>query len=174
MKTESDSRPGTELTPRMEPGALERRERERGADPVEYEPPSSGRLVAVFGKSTRSGEWEPPERLDAVAVFGSVSLDFRHALLPPGVTEVEALAVFGGVDIVVPPELEVEVETGLSLFGSVEERHARSSRVRDTLRRFLFGEPGPRHAADLPDDDPPILYVRARVLFGGVKVVVKP
>jgi hypothetical protein len=138
------------------------------------EPATRGRALAVFGAAVRTGEWEPPERLDVAAVFGTVRLDFRHALLAPGVTEIEVTSLFGAVEIVVPPDLEIEVDSSFSLFAQVQETHA-SSRVRELLRSFLFGsrkhDPEPERDSD---EDPPVLYVRARVIFGAVHVRVKP
>jgi hypothetical protein len=128
-------------------------------------PLSAPGAVAIFGSAVRRGEWEPPDFLPALALFGTVTLDFRGAILEPGVTEVAATAVFGTVEVIVPPDLEVEVDSGVSLFGTIQETHA-SARVGARLRRFLLGPGEP-----LPDDDDaPILYVRARVLFGAVHV----
>jgi hypothetical protein len=133
-----------------------------------WSPASRGRALAIFGSARRKGEWEPPDRLQAQAFCGSVSLDFRQAILPGGVTEVDATAVLGNVELIVPPDLEVEVDTGFSLFGSVQQ--TRSAGVGEKLRQFLLG---PRDDDHGRDDEPPILYVRAQVLFGSVHVRVK-
>jgi predicted membrane protein len=56
--------------------------------------------------------------------MGGVELDFRDARLPPGETHVVAVAVMGGVEIIVPPGLAVTVR-GLGILGGVDqEEHA--------------------------------------------------
>jgi predicted membrane protein len=51
--------------------------------------------------------------------MGAGRLDFREARMPPGVTEVNILAVMGNVEILVPPELAVETH-GFGLMGHFE------------------------------------------------------
>ena len=69
-------------------------------------------IVAVWSGPKRAGPWTPARRTVVTAVQGGAELDFREARLGPGVTEVTALAFMGGVDIIVPPGLQVEVWTG--------------------------------------------------------------
>ncbi|UCC74316.1 MAG: DUF1707 and DUF2154 domain-containing protein [Gemmatimonadota bacterium] len=84
------------------------------------EPAKRGWALALMGGASRRGEWIPPRQLNAVAVMGGVELDFRDALLPAGETHVTAVALMGGVDIVVPPGMPVTVR-GLGLLGAVEQ-----------------------------------------------------
>src|SRR5215472_15876491 len=46
------------------------------------------RVAAILGGVQRQGAWRTPRRVKALAVLGGVVLDFRDALLPPGLTEV--------------------------------------------------------------------------------------
>ncbi len=75
-------------------------------------------------------------------------MDLREALFPDGVIEVEVKAVFGGVQIIVPPTLAVECH-GVAILGGFEN-----------LNR----------APANPDPSAPVLRVRGRVLFGGVQI----
>jgi hypothetical protein len=76
-------------------------------------------MLAFFGGVERHGVWYPPRQLRVVACMGGVELDFREALLAPGVTDVTAYAAMGGVQIVVPPELPVEVG-GMAILGGFD------------------------------------------------------
>jgi hypothetical protein len=75
-------------------------------------------------------------------------VDLRDALFPDGVVEVEVKAVFGGVQIIVPPTLAVECH-GTAILGGFE-----------SLNRVPAN----------PDPSSPLLRVRGRVLFGGVQI----
>jgi hypothetical protein len=82
---------------------------------------TSDTLFAFIGGASRTGEWTPPERLQVVAVMGGVDLDFRRALLAPGLSEVRIFALLGGVTITVPKGLRIEV-TATAILGGVEQR----------------------------------------------------
>lgn len=105
-------------------------------------------LVAVMGGAVRKGHWTPPRRLRVVAVLGGAELDFREAALAPGVTEVYITAVMGGVNIIVPPQLAVEME-GVAVMGGFE--HSERAPV-------------------TPDPERPVLHVRGFALWGGVQI----
>jgi hypothetical protein len=105
-------------------------------------------IIAIFGGNRFSGPRPLPRRLKIKAVFGGVQLDLREALFPDGVIEVQVKAVFGGVQIIVPPTLAVECH-GVAILGGFEN-----------LNR----------APASPDPSSPLLRVRGRVLFGGVRI----
>ncbi len=107
-------------------------------------------VVAVLGGSSRRGRWRPARSNYALAVCGGAELDFREAVLPPGVTELRVFALCGGVEIVVPPGLNVESH-GLALLGGFE------------------------HAGDSaePDGGAPTLRVTGVACMGGVEVSVR-
>ena len=77
-----------------------------------------------------------------------MQVDLREALFPNGVVEMEVKAVFGGVQIIVPPTLAVECH-GVAILGGFEN-----------LNR------APANSAP----SAPLLRVRGRVLFGGVQI----
>jgi len=76
-------------------------------------------VVAVLGGSSRRGHWRPARRNYAIAMMGGTELDFREAILAPGVTEVRVWAVWGGVEIIVPPGVNVECH-GIALLGGFD------------------------------------------------------
>jgi len=86
---------------------------------AEVEPRSRSMVFALLGGSRRRGSWTPARKTSVLAFWGGVKLDYREALLAPGVTEVQVLAVMGGVDIVVPPGIRVESE-GIAVLGGFD------------------------------------------------------
>lgn len=76
-------------------------------------------VLAILGGTGRKGRWSPARRIFVLSVMGGAELDFREAVIPPGVTEVHIYTVWGGVDIVVPPNLHVESH-GFALLGGFE------------------------------------------------------
>lgn len=108
-------------------------------------------VVALLGGTERRGSWTPGRHTYVVAMMGGVELDFREALLDPGVTEVYVLALMGGVDIVVPPSLRVDC-SGIGIMGG-------------------FGHAGDsRFPVDM---SAPVLRIRGAGVMGGVDISVR-
>jgi len=82
-------------------------------------------VVALMGGSNRRGRWTPARKNYAVAIMGGTELDFREAVLAPGVTEVQVYSMWGGVDIIVPPGINVESH-GIALLGGFDHVGDRS------------------------------------------------
>lgn len=125
-------------------------------------------VVSVFGRTRRNGPWSPPEETRAIAGFADVVLDFTHAELPAGITDVEAWAVFGNVEIHVPADLEVEF-SGIALLGNLVHRQG-GGEARQGLRRWLRvpgRKPAPRPARR---DAEAVLCIRGTAFFGSVLV----
>jgi Domain of unknown function (DUF1707)/Cell wall-active antibiotics response 4TMS YvqF len=78
-----------------------------------------GRIVAIFSGSTRKGVWHPEPVIDVVTIFGGAELDFREAVLPGREIVIRATTVLGGVEITVPPEMQV-VDNGIAILGGRE------------------------------------------------------
>jgi hypothetical protein len=85
---------------------------------VSVVPPRSV-IGAFMGGHVRKGSWIVPRHLKIVAVMGGVELDLRQAVLGAGVTEIEVLAVMGGVDVIVPPGVRVET-MGVAIMGGFD------------------------------------------------------
>lgn len=109
----------------------------------------TGTLFAVLGGSGRKGVWRPARSTNAVAFMGGVEIDYSEAEMPPGVTELNVFCVMGGIDIVVPEGMGVEVHA-LPIMGGVDNR-----------------------SDGIVSDSAPILKVRGFVLMGGIDIKVK-
>jgi predicted membrane protein len=145
----------------------ERQKRRSPAVQVSH-PIETQRILSLFGSNTRSGYWEPPERLEVMAMFGGVKLDFRDANLYSGPTVVNCFAMFGGIEIITPVDLEIDAN-GTGLFGGFDQQTQKSKK-----RLFRRGR-GDRHTESNidPDDEPPLLRIRGFAMFGGVSIRVK-
>jgi hypothetical protein len=108
----------------------------------------SQRLLLIMGGTSRRGQWTPARKLRIIALMGGADLDFREAALAPGVTEVHITAVMGGVNIVVPPHLAVEMD-GSAILGGFEHSD--------------------RAPLD-PDPERPVLRVYGLAVMGGVNI----
>ena len=127
----------------------------RGGLPVPARPRRRMTIVSVFGENRREGGWNPAPRTQVVSVMGGTHLDFRGASLQPGRNDVDCFALMGGAEIVVPPDLYVEVE-GFGFMGSFHRRGF----VRSTAQR--------------PQDDAvPWLRITGVAFMGEVSVQVK-
>jgi len=82
--------------------------------------------------------------IDGEAVFGGLTIDLRGAQITENIS-IDALAVFGGVDILLPANVSVKL-SDLSLFG------------------------GCSNGRNYSPVDGPTVYVNATALFGGVEV----
>jgi Domain of unknown function (DUF1707)/Adenylate and Guanylate cyclase catalytic domain len=118
-------------------------------------------VIAVLSGAARRGRWRVPERCTTAAVLGGCVLDLRAAQLSAPVTTITAVAIMGGVEVIVPPGVHVEMHGlplmgacsnhvreeylppdapqvhiyGLALMGSVEVRTRKPSRPRHRHRR---------------------------------------
>lgn len=108
-------------------------------------------LLAALGGVDRKGRWIPARKTYAMAMMGGLSLDFREALLPPGVTEVWIFALMGGAEILVPPGLCVESD-GIAILGGFEHRE---------------------EALTTSDPNAPVLRIRGLCMMGGVDVNIR-
>lgn len=103
-------------------------------------------VVAILGGASRRGRWSPARKNFAFSVMGGTELDFREAVLGPGVTEVQVFAMWGGVEIIVPPGMNVESH-GIGILGGFD------------------------HFADVAaDPDAPTLRVTGFACMGGVEI----
>ncbi|SOD02066.1 Cell wall-active antibiotics response 4TMS YvqF [bacterium JGI 053] len=108
-------------------------------------------ILAVMGGAERKGAWTPPQHLHVVTVMGGAHLDFREARFSPGVTDVTCFVLMGGVEIIVPPGVHVELN-GFALMGG-------------------FGQHGGR---ELPSDpNAPVLRIGGVAVMGGVDLQVR-
>ncbi len=109
----------------------------------------SQKMMAVLGGVMRRGAWTPARQTKILAVMGGGVLDFREANLAPGVTEIHVTACMGGVQIIVPPNLAVEMNGGGP---SVAHFAAVKLSRRYTKPRTRFGSCCAKESADTRRD----------------------
>jgi hypothetical protein len=105
-------------------------------------------VFAVFGGVDRRGAWTVPRNFRVIAMMGGAHLDLREARFPRGVVDLEVKAIFGGVQILVPPGLAVEVN-GSAIMGGFQNVN---------------------RSPPTPDPDAPLLRVRGLAIMGGVDI----
>lgn len=115
--------------------------------PAPSDRPVRRRVVAVAGTARQRGRWRPARDLRVVAVAGGAEVDLVDAVVDGPDLRIVVVAVLGGVEVVVPEGVAVEM-TGVSVLGS------RAWRVRS----------GPVAAGG------PAVEVRAVAVLGGVTV----
>ncbi|MEU6539413.1 DUF1707 domain-containing protein [Streptomyces sp. NPDC047000] len=103
--------------------------------------------VAVMSGFERRGRWTVPRRFNCLAFWGGGELDLREANFADREVEINCVAIMGGVNVIVPPGVEVVVR-GFGLMGGFDHREQ--------------GEPGAPGA--------PRVIVTGFALMGGVGV----
>ncbi|WP_232248574.1 DUF1707 SHOCT-like domain-containing protein [Streptacidiphilus rugosus] len=111
-------------------------------------PPSARPVTALFSKVRRGGQLPVPPSSVARARWGKLVIDLRHAVFTRREVVIEAEALFGLVEIILPPEVRVYDE-GSALFA----------------KRVL-----PLGAVDGTAPDGPILRITGRAVLGQVRV----
>jgi hypothetical protein len=106
------------------------------------------KLRVVMSNLERRGRWTVPRTLRLRVLWGNAELDFRDASLGPGTTTIDVGILMGNLDIILPPQLAVEVDVS-SFMGSVAERNRMP-----------------------PDADParPILHITGAVRLGNLDI----
>lgn len=108
-------------------------------------------VVAIMGGVDRKGHWVPARKTLVFALMGGATLDLREASLPADGIELGILAIWGGVEIIVPPEVQVDMD-GIAIMGGFEQKHGGASER----------QPGA-----------PTVRVTGLALMGGVEVTVR-
>lgn len=84
------------------------------------------------------------------AIFGGVDLDLRDIEIKDEKAELDLTVVFGGVKMIVPEHVQIEV-TGLPIFGGFEDKTRHHSK---------------KEATDLP-----VLKLNCLAVFGGIEIM---
>jgi len=104
-------------------------------------------LVGILGGSEHRGRWRLASRLRIAAIFGGAKLDLGNAEPEAPESVITIFAFFGGVEIVAPPGVSIQL-SGISLLGGKSDERA--------------------EAPPLPGA--PLIRVRVLAILGGVKV----
>jgi hypothetical protein len=91
---------------------------------------SSRWAVAVMGGFQRRGRWTVPRRFNSLAFWGGGELDLREADFVDREVVVNCVAIMGGMNVVVPPGIEVVVR-GIGIMGGF-----------DHSQEGVLGDPG--------------------------------
>jgi hypothetical protein len=124
------------------------------AAPIAIDDPdraATKKVRVVLSSVERRGRWSVPRQLDLRVLWGNAELDFRDASIAPGVTTIHVRVFMGNFEVVLPPNLGIDVDVS-SFAGSVTERH----RVP-------------------PDADParPLIRIVGTVRFGNLEVTTR-
>lgn len=105
--------------------------------------------TAIMGDCKRRGVWQVPEHHSAFSLMGSVTLDLREAILSSHHTQINASAIMGDVQIIVPADMHVVVD-GTPIMGD-------------------YGQAKDKVPAEVGPDSPTV-RVRGMALMGSVQV----
>jgi hypothetical protein len=83
--------------------------------------PTSKMAIAVMGGFQRKGTWTAPRAFTAFALMGGGEIDLREARFEDREIVLRCFAFMGGVQIIVPPDLETHVG-GIGIMGGFDHR----------------------------------------------------
>ncbi|HEY5525349.1 MAG TPA: LiaF domain-containing protein [Clostridium sp.] len=101
--------------------------------------------VGIFGGSKMIPANERVTGATATAIFGGIDLDLRNAIIDEDIV-IDSTAIFGGVNIFLPPNVNVKVSS-LPIFGGVDDKSI--------------------HTAA---ENAPTIYINATCVFGGMDI----
>jgi hypothetical protein len=104
--------------------------------------PMRAGAMAFMSQNTRDGEWLLPRFFRAVAVMGALELDLTRVRLGPGVSEIEAIAWMGEVNIRVPHNLRVACDGAVIMGGVYVKWKADSAALPDAPLIRITGSGG--------------------------------
>ncbi|MED5813739.1 DUF1707 domain-containing protein [Mycolicibacterium sp. 050232] len=83
-------------------------------------PAPSTLLLAIMSGFERRGRWNVPKKLTTFALFGGGVVDLRYADFTAPDVDVRTYSIFGGQTILVPPEVNVDVD-GVGVMGNFDQ-----------------------------------------------------
>ena len=101
-------------------------------------------IVATFGEQNVSKSGEKFEKANINAIFGAVKLDLKDAKLEKE-TIIGAVAIFGGIEILVPKDCIVKVK-GTPIFGGISNERKNNEEAKKTI------------------------YIEGYAVFGGIEI----
>ena len=106
-------------------------------------------VVGIFGGGERKGRWRVKRRTNVMCIFGGYDFDMTDAVFEAREVTVSAFAMFGGVNVTVPDNVEVRNE-GSGIFGGFDARGSSN-----------------------PDPNAPVVIIKGVAIFGGVSAALK-
>ncbi|QYH20294.1 hypothetical protein JKI95_05130 [Corynebacterium aquatimens] len=113
------------------------------------QPGGSTSSFSIMGGTEKAGSWHIAPNHTSITVMGGNSLDLRNAYLSSHETVINAFAVMGGIEIIVPPGVRV-IDEGVGIMGG-------------------FGFSSKANEEPLPPNAP-VIRVRGVALMGGVEI----
>ena len=149
--TYADELPG--LVEDLSPAKRPDREASPSHTLVTGESGGSAFTLSVMGGSERTGQWLMAPTHTSLTLMGGNALDLREARFAAHETTVNAVAIMGGIDIIVPDDVRV-IDDGIGIMGGFGIEDHPSCTV---------------PVAQLPADAP-VIRVRGLALMGGVGI----
>ncbi|MFI5770115.1 DUF1707 domain-containing protein [Streptomyces sp. NPDC051658] len=84
-------------------------------------PATSGGAFALWGGFGRRGNWTVGRKFTAFAMWGGGEIDLREANFEDREVVIRCFTIMGGMQVTVPPELDVQVK-GIGILGGFGER----------------------------------------------------
>jgi len=94
--------------------------------------------LAVFGGGNKMITSPNFKGGKITAIFGGGDLDFSQAKLAEGALELEVFAMFGGWDIIVPPNWNIEIHVTPLFGGFSDKRRLYASDITDNSRKLII------------------------------------
>lgn len=111
------------------------------AEVTDAEPGDAIDAFIAFGAMERAATSKNFRGGEASAVCAAMELDLRHAQLAPGVQRLKVFALFGGIDVQVPPNWQVTVQ-GTPILGVVEDSRKTTPNPPASEEASAGGAPG--------------------------------
>jgi predicted membrane protein len=113
----------------------------------------------VFGGLERAATSQSFRGGEVTAIFGGIDLDLRRAQLAPGDQRMKLFALFGGIELVVPREMNVVLQ-GTPILGSIEDSRGPAP-VKEVTAADLAAAPAAPSSR---------LVLDGFAMFGGIEV----
>lgn len=123
-------------------------------EPNTFQPGGSALSFSILGESVKKGRWHVAPTHTSITVMGGYDLDLRNATLSAHETVINAFAVMGGIDIIVPDDVRV-IHDGIGVLGGFK----------------LRDDPSSTTSHDHLPSDAPVVRVRGLALMGGVDII---
>lgn len=129
-------------------------ERDGAVEPVGSRSGGSALSFSVMGETVRNGAWHVAPTHTSITIMGGNDIDLRNATLSAQETMINAFALMGGIDIIVPDDVRV-IDDGIGIMGGFELRDDASCST----------------SPDQLPSDAPVVRVRGLALMGGVDII---
>ncbi|TNC21681.1 DUF1707 SHOCT-like domain-containing protein [Amycolatopsis alkalitolerans] len=153
-KTLKDLEPPVADLPNVSPGNAVQPAPSQSVDTRVGGVPGSAASVAIMSGASRKGNWVLPATHNSFAFWGGVDIDLRGARFAERHSTINAVAIMGGIDIIVPDDIVVDVN-GIGFMGAFETEDDHG-------------------AGTIPPPGAPVVKITGFAFWGAVTVIRKP